>query len=43
MVDWVHGNTTSLGPGVTLDGKFVLGTRRLCNIVSTVSNPAPKE
>lgn len=30
MVDGVHGNTTSLGPAVTLDGELVLGTRSLC-------------
>ena len=26
MVDGVHGNTTSLGPGVALDGELVLST-----------------
>ena len=31
MVDGVHGNTTSLGPAVTLDSELVLGTRSLCN------------
>lgn len=29
MVDWVHGNTTSLWPRVTLDSELVLGARRL--------------
>jgi hypothetical protein len=29
MIDGVHGNTTSLGPAVTLDGELVLSTRRL--------------
>lgn len=29
MVDGVHGNTTSLGPAVTLDGELMLGTRGL--------------
>jgi len=29
MVDGVHGNTTSLGPAVSLDSELVLGTRRL--------------
>lgn len=29
MVDGVHGNTTSLGPAVTLDSELVLGTRSL--------------
>lgn len=29
MVDRVHGNTTSLGPAVTLDGELMLGTRSL--------------
>lgn len=29
MVDGVHGNTTSLGPAVALDGELVLGTRSL--------------
>jgi len=29
MVDGVHGNTTSLGPAVPLDGELMLGTRRL--------------
>jgi hypothetical protein len=31
MVNGVHGNTTSLGPAVTLDSELVLGTRSLCN------------
>lgn len=31
MVDGVHGNTTSLGPAVALDGELMLGTRGLCN------------
>ena len=26
MVDWVHGHTTSLGPGVAFDCELVLGT-----------------
>ena len=26
MVDWVHRNTTGLGPGVTLDGELMLGS-----------------
>ena len=30
VIDGVHGNTTSLGPAVALDGEFVLGTRSLC-------------
>jgi hypothetical protein len=30
MVDRVHGNTTSLWPGVALDGILVLGSRGLC-------------
>ena len=34
MIDWVHSNTTSLGPGVSLDGKLVLRSRRLCTFVS---------
>lgn len=29
MVDGVHGNTTSLGPAVTLDSELMLGTRGL--------------
>lgn len=29
MVDGVHGNTTSLGPAVALDGELVLGARSL--------------
>ena len=29
MVDGVHGNTTSLGPGVALDSELMLGTRGL--------------
>ena len=29
MIDGVHGNTTGLGPRVTLDGELVLGTRSL--------------
>ena len=29
MIDGVHGNTTSLRPGVTLDSELVLGTRSL--------------
>merc|ERR1712025_1225126 len=29
MVHRVHGNTTSLGPAVALDGELVLGTRGL--------------
>ncbi len=29
MVDGVHGNTTSLGPAVALDGVLMLGTRGL--------------
>ena len=29
MVDGVHGNTTSLGPAVALDGELMLGTRGL--------------
>ena len=29
MVDRVHGNTTSFGPRVALDGKLMLGTRGL--------------
>ena len=26
MVDWIHGHTTSLGPGVAFDCELVLGT-----------------
>lgn len=29
MIDWVHGNTTSLRPGVTLDSELMLSTRCL--------------
>lgn len=29
MVDGVHGNTTSLGPAVALDGELMLGTGSL--------------
>jgi hypothetical protein len=29
VIDGVHGNTTSLGPGVALDSELVLGTRSL--------------
>jgi len=29
VIDGVHGNTTSLGPAVALDGELVLGTRSL--------------
>ncbi len=32
MVDWVHGNTTGLGPRVALDGELVLGTGGLCKL-----------
>ena len=39
MIDWVHSNTTSLGPGVPLDGKLVLRSRRLCIFVSHLSHP----
>jgi hypothetical protein len=35
MVDRIHGNTTSLGPAVALDGELVLGARCLCCLVST--------
>jgi hypothetical protein len=31
VVHGVHGNTTSLGPAVTLDSELVLGTRSLCS------------
>ena len=37
MVDGVHGHTASLGPRVALDSKLVLGTRRLCYLVSPIS------
>ncbi len=30
MVDWVHGNTTSLWPVVALDGELVLSAGCLC-------------
>lgn len=30
VIHGVHGNTTSLGPGVTLDGELVLGATSLC-------------
>ena len=30
MVDWVHGNTTSLWPRVALDSELVLSAGRLC-------------
>jgi hypothetical protein len=32
MVDGIHGNTTSLGPGVALDGELVLSARGLCRL-----------
>jgi hypothetical protein len=38
MVDGVHGNTTSLGPAVTLDSKLMLGTRSLCDYESVRVN-----
>jgi len=30
VIDWVHGNTTSLWPRVALDGELMLGTGSLC-------------
>jgi hypothetical protein len=30
VIHGVHGNTTSLGPGVALDGELVLGATSLC-------------
>ena len=35
MVDGVHGDTTSLWPGVALDCELMLCTRCLCMFVST--------
>ena len=32
MVDWVHGHTTSLGPGVAFDCELMLGTGGLCEL-----------
>ena len=39
MVDGVHGNTTSLGPGVALDSKLMLSTRGLCKVYQRMLNP----
>lgn len=41
VVHGVHGNTTSLGPAVTLDSELVLGTRSLCSIISIWSPNFP--
>ena len=30
MVDWIHGNATSLGPRVALDSELMLRTGCLC-------------
>ena len=32
VIHGVHGNTTSLGPGVALDGELVLGATILCGV-----------
>ena len=30
MVDWIHSNTTGLGPRVSFDSKLMFCARRLC-------------
>lgn len=42
MVDGVHSNTTSLGPGVALSSELVLGTRCLCRISISTPLPSPR-
>lgn len=41
MIDRVHGNTTSLWPGVTLDSELVLCTRSLCEEMSVIASSNP--
>lgn len=43
VIHGVHGNTTSLGPGVTLDSELVLGARSLCSISSVYQSPTQKK
>jgi hypothetical protein len=39
MVDWIHGNTTSLWPRVALDSELMLSTGCLYEVVSNIPTP----